>query len=267
MSVSGWHILHNKLREHALGTARRAQLHHQVGVCLEAGYGSRAEEIAAQLAVHFERGGAVQRAVYYWQQARNNAIRRNAHHEAIAVLTKGLALLATLPESPERAHDELTLLLSLGELLMATKGWGSPEVGEVYTRAHTLCHQVEEPRQRYQALQGLSRFHLIQAQVRTAGELSQQLFHLASHQPDPVLVLEGHMAMGYVAFFRGDLVTARTHLEHSLHLCETHLPTPLLVSGGHDARVSTLIRLALALWALGAVDQARQRSQDALARA
>jgi predicted ATPase len=140
---------------------------------------------------------------------------------------------------------------------MAAKGWGSPEVGEVYTRAHTLCHQVEEQQQRYQALQGLYRFHVIQAQLRTAGALSQQLFHLASHQPDPVRVLEGHFAVGYVAFIRGDLVTARTHLEHSLHLCYTHLPAPLLVSGGHDARVTTLLRLALALWALGAVDQAR----------
>jgi predicted ATPase len=174
-------------------------------------------------------------------------------------------LLATLPESPERTHNELTLLLSPGELLMAAKGWASPEVGEVYTRAHTLGHQVEEPRQRYQALQGLYRFHVIQAQLRTAGELSQQLVHLASHQPDPALVLEGHMAMGYVAFFRGDLGTARTYPEHSLHLCETQLPTPLLVSGGHDARVSTLIRLAPALWALGAADRAQQRSQDALA--
>src|SRR5262249_22322696 len=144
-------------------------------------------------------------------------------------------------------------------------GWGSLEVGEVYSRAHTLGHQAEEPWPRYYALQGLYRFHAMRAQLRTAGELSQQLFHLASHQPDPVLVLEGHMAVGYVAFFRGDLVTARTHLEHCLHLCGTQLPAPLLVSGGFDARVTTLIRLALVLWALGSADRAQQRSQEALA--
>jgi adenylate cyclase len=172
-------------------------------------------------------------------------------------------LLATLPDSPERAHDELTLLLILGELLMAVKGWGTPEVGEVYTRAHTLYHQMGESPQRFHVLQGLYRFHVIQAQLRTAGELSQQLFRLASHQPDPVRVLEGHMAVGYIAFYRGDLVTARTYLEHSLHLCNTQLPP--LVSGGHDARVTTLVLLALALWALGAVEQAQQRSQEALA--
>jgi adenylate cyclase len=259
------HALYHQVLYELLGTARRAQLHHRVGLCLEAGYGARAGEIAAQLAVHFERGGAIQRAVYYWQQAGANAARRNAHHEAIAALTKGLVLLETLPESPERAHDELTLLLNLGELLMATQGWGSPEAGEVYTRAHTLCDRVEEPRQRCQALQSLSRFHAMQAQLRTAGALGQQLFHLASHQPDPVLVLEGHMAVGYVAFFRGDLVTAHTHLEHSLHLCETQLPAPLLISGGHDARVTTLVFLALILWALGSADQSRQWGQEALA--
>ena len=32
------------------------------------GYGAQAGEIAAQLAVHFERAGAVQQAVHYWQQ-------------------------------------------------------------------------------------------------------------------------------------------------------------------------------------------------------
>ena len=84
---------------------------------------ARAGEIAAQLAVHFERGGALQ-AVRYAQQAADNAARRNAHHEASTALSKGLALLATLPESPERSRHELALQLTLGELLRTTKGWG-----------------------------------------------------------------------------------------------------------------------------------------------
>ena len=71
-------------------------------------------DIAAQLAVHFERGGEVHRAVHYWQQTGDNAARRNAHHEAIAALRRALALLAMLPESPERVQRELTLQLTLG---------------------------------------------------------------------------------------------------------------------------------------------------------
>jgi predicted ATPase/DNA-binding winged helix-turn-helix (wHTH) protein len=260
------HALYPQVLYEALGTARRGRLHHQVGARLEVGYGTQAGEIAAQLAVHFERGGEVQRAVHYLQQAGDNATRRHAYHEAVAALAKGLALLATLPDSRERAQDELRLLLILGNLLMGMKGQGAPEVGEVYTRAHTLGHQVGEPSQRFQALRGLYRFHANRAQLATADALSQQLFQLAQHQEDPVLVLEGDMAVGSVALMRGELVTARAHLEQSMRLCGPHMPL-LSSSGGFANRVLNLALLAQALWALGYTDQAQQRCQEGLALA
>ena len=260
------HTLYRQVLYERLGTMRGVQLHGRIGARLETGYGAQAGEIATQLAVHFERGGEVQRAVHYWQQAGDTATRRNAYHEAAAALTKGLALLATLPDSPERAHHELTLLLILGELLMVAKGLGAPEAGEVYTRAHTLCHQVGEPPQRFQVLRGLYRFHGTQGRLRTAGEFSQQLLHLAYHQDDSVLKVEGHMAEGSIALFRSDLVTARAHLEESLRLCNTQLPS-LSTSGGFADRVLILALLTQALWALGYADQAQERGQEALALA
>jgi hypothetical protein len=151
---------------------QRLHLHQRVRARLEAGYDPQVGEIATQLAVHCERGGAVQRAVHYLQQAGEHAARRNAPHEAIAALTKGLALLTTLPDSAERTQCELTLHLSLGELLLAVQGLASPEGREVYTRAQELCQQVEETPQRLRALLGLVQFHIAQAQLGTAGELS-----------------------------------------------------------------------------------------------
>jgi predicted ATPase len=175
--------------------------------------------------------------------------------------------LATLPESPTRAQHELTLRLLLGPPLVAAKGYGAPEVGESYSRAHALCQQVGEPRQRYQALQGLSWLYLFQAQVRLAGEWSQQCFHLAQHHHDRTLVLESYRDLGLIAFFGGDPVTARAHLEHSLHLAEAYQSSRFLFTAGYDARVTILISLALTLWLLGYADQAHQRGQEALARA
>ena len=218
------HALYRQVLYECLGTMRCVQLHWRIGTRLEAGYGAQAGEIATQLAVHFERGGEIQRAVHYWQQAGDNATRRNAHHEAVTAVTKGLTLLATLPDSPERAQHELTLLLMLGEQLIAAKGMAAPEVGEAYTRAQTLCHQVGEPPQRFKVLHGLHRFHGTQGQLRLASALSQQLFDLAQRQHDPILVREGHMTEGAVAFYRSELVTARAHLEHCLHLCDTPQP-------------------------------------------
>jgi predicted ATPase len=260
------HALYPQVLYEALGTARRKRLHHQVGTRLEAGYSAWTGEIAAQLAVHFERGGVVQRAVHYLQQAGDNATQRHAYHEAVATLTKGLALLATIPDSRERAHDELRLLLILGKLLVGMKGQGARDVGEVYTRAHALCHQVGGLSQRFQALRGLFRFHLSRAQMATAAALSQQLVHLAQHQGDPVLVLEGAMAVGTAALFRGDLVTARAHFEHSLRLCDPQMPI-LSASGGLANRVIILALLAQALWELGYADQAQQRGQEGVALA
>jgi predicted ATPase len=261
------HSLYAQVLYEQLGSARRQQLHRRIGVCLEAGYGAQAKEIAAQLALHFERGGEIQRAVHYLQQAGDNAARRNAQHEAVSALTKALALLATLPDSPACTQHELALQLALGELLLIMKGYGAPEVGKVYTRAHTLCQSVGEPSQLCRTLQGLYRFHLVQGRLRLAGKLSQQFFRLAPHQHDTTLVLESYMDLGLVAFYRSDLVTAWAHLEQSLHLSDVQLSPPSRFSGGYEIRVTTLIFLALALWMLGYADQAWQRSQEALARA
>ena len=87
------------------GWGRRGarQLHRRIGLRLEAGYGAQAKEIAAQLAVHFERGGEIPRAVHYWQQAGDNAARRNAHHEAIAALQERARIAGDAAGEP-RAH-------------------------------------------------------------------------------------------------------------------------------------------------------------------
>ena len=208
------HALYRQVLYERLGTMRCVQLHGRIGARLEGGYGAQAGEIAAQLAVHFERAGAVQRAVHYWQQTGEIARWRHAYPEALTALRKGLTLLATLPESPTRMQDELTLLLSLGELLIAAKGLAAPEVGDVYGQAQRLCHQLGEPPQRFQVLQGLCRFHLNQAALPAAGALAQELTHLAHRQPEAGHVLAGQAAMGAVALFRGDFVAARAHLEH-----------------------------------------------------
>ena len=258
------HALYQQVLYDQIGTARRGQLHGRIGERLEAGYGARAGEIAAQLLVHFERSGATAQAVRYVQQAADTAARRNAHHEASTALTKGLALLDTLPESPERSQHELTLQLTLGELLRATKGVGAPDVGDVYTRAMTLAQQVGETPQRIRILWGLSQFHLTQGQIATAGALAQQLLDLVQCQPDTGFAVEGHFAMGTMASYRGDLLAARTHLEHSYRLADTvQSPSPLL-RGGFVCGVTPRTSLARVLWTSGYADQARQRSQEAL---
>src|SRR4029434_3313395 len=157
----------------------------------------------------------------------------------------GLKLLATLPDTPERSQRELTLELMLGGLLIAAKGRASPEVGDVYARARALCQQVDETLQHFRVLRGLFLFHGAQAQLRTADEMSQQLLQLAQRQADPGLLLEAHMAVGFVALYYGHLVAARVHLEHSRRFWDARqLPRPSFYDG-YDSEVTNLAWMAL----------------------
>jgi predicted ATPase len=261
------HVLYQQVLYDRLGATRRMQLHRRIGGRMEAAYGARVGEVAAPLASHFERGGEPQHAVHYLPQVGAQAARRNAPDEAVAIFRKGLELLATVPDSPERAQHELTLQLALGEMLITLQGRTAPAVRQAYTRAHALCQQVGETPQRVRALWGLIQFYAAQAQLHTADALCQQLFALVSCSPDPAFMLEGHLAVGGMALHRGDLITGRTHLEHSLHFCASPRSAPPTFHGGFVSGVFSRTWLAQALEALGYADQARQRSQEALSLA
>ena len=129
------HILYQQVVSERLPVGQRMRLHQRVGERQEAGYGGRAHERAVELAGHFEQGRDYARAVWYRRLAAENAMRRWAYHEAIDHLTSGLELLNRLPDTPDRARQELDCQTALGLAVMVTKGFAAPEVGTVYARA------------------------------------------------------------------------------------------------------------------------------------
>jgi predicted ATPase len=154
-SYSFLHALYQEVLYEHMPAGQRVTLHKQIGEREEHAYGDQAREIAAELAVHFERGRDYLRAVHYLKLAGENANRRSAHQETIALLTKGLELLQRLPDSPERIWQELTLQILLGPALVAMKGYAAPEVEQTYTRARKLCQLVGESPQLFRVLRGL----------------------------------------------------------------------------------------------------------------
>ena len=207
-----------------LTAARRVYLHRKIGVRVEAGYGPQAGEIAAELAMHFEQGRDTRRAVTYLQQAAHNALHKYANREAIDHLTKGLALLNTLPETPERTQQELDLLLALGPAWMAVKSVGAAELEHIYTRARELCQQLGETPQIFPTLAGLARFYNNRAELLTAHALGEQLFKLAQRTQEPALVIEAHRTLGTILFWRAELTSARALLEEGLTLYHRRQP-------------------------------------------
>lgn len=83
-------------------------------------------------------GHDYRRAVQYLGLAAENASRRCAPVEAIRHLQKALGLVPLLPDTQERAHQELSLLTLLGGPLIATKGYAAPDVEATFARARPL---------------------------------------------------------------------------------------------------------------------------------
>ena len=113
------------------------------------------------LAHHYTEASLNEQAVSYWYQAGQSAIQRSAHVEAISHLRQGLALLPTLPETPQRLQREVDLIIALGASLIATKGQAAREVGETYTWARQLCEHLEDPQQLFPILRGLWQYYFV----------------------------------------------------------------------------------------------------------
>ena len=134
-------------------------LHRRIGARLEEGHGGQAGDIAAELAIHFERGRDYQRAMQYLRQAGQRSLERSACVEAVAHFTRGLEVLQTLPATPARTQHELEMQVVLGQTLQITKGWATPEVEHAFARARELCQQVEDSPQLLAVLGGLAVFY------------------------------------------------------------------------------------------------------------
>jgi predicted ATPase len=254
-----------------LDEVERAYLHEDVGNVLEELYGDDASEIAAiapQLAWHFQEAGIAEKAIHYLHQAGERAVQLSAYQEGIAHLARGLELLMDLPDSPERAQQELALQLPLGIAWIGAKGFPAPEVEEAYTRARELCQQTEKTSQLCWILGQLAAMHYVRAEHQRARELAEEALNLAQQAEDPLLVALGHWYLGFVLFGLGEYTTARAHLEQMISFYEPQQHHhPLVFLRGSDAGLSALSYDACCLWCLGYPDQALRRSQEALALA
>jgi hypothetical protein len=85
----------------------------------------------AQMAWHWEEAGVADRAAIYHERAtRKIAATSLAYDEALLHITREVELLATLPESPERARREQLAYLGLGWAWAMTTTHMAPQVGE-----------------------------------------------------------------------------------------------------------------------------------------
>jgi predicted ATPase len=259
------HALIQEAAYQSLLRSTRQRHHQHIAQVLEAQFPELCATQPELLAQHYTEAGLLAQAIPYWQRAGQHANERSAHVEAISHLTQGLALLQSLPETVEHTQWELALQMALGPALLATKGYGAPEVEATYTRARVLCQKVGETPQLFPALWGLWIFYLTRAEHHTAHALGTQLLSLAQHHHAPDLVLEAHAALGVSSLYLGAFAAAQAHLEHGIALYDPQQHREHSFRYGQDPGMFCHSYHAWALWPLGYPTQAVQHMHAALA--
>jgi predicted ATPase len=210
------HALYQEVLYQRLSVHGRMRLHRQIGEREEAAYGEHVHEIAAGLAVHFERGQDAARAVQYHTIAAQRAVRVHAHQEALRHITSGLALVPHIADPAVQMHRELVLQTLRGVSLVNTRGFAMPEVVEAYRRAHDLSLSVADLPALAPVLFGLWNFWLVRADLGRASNLAQQLEHLAQQQEEIALQGKAHTTAGQTDTLLGNFTAAFAHFQQGL---------------------------------------------------
>ncbi len=165
------------------------------------------------------------------------------------------------PESARRDGLELDLLVTLGRALVATQGYGAPEVGETYSRALDLAQRLGRRDQLLPVLSGASVFHTVRCQLERSHELAERFLEVAMTEGVPH---SGNFPLGSSLFSMGRIAESREHMEQVLAGDAGRSHPALKLFAGPDIAVFSRSYLSHALWLLGHADQSMRASREAI---
>lgn len=257
------HALIQDAAYQSLLKSRRQHYHEQIARTLTA-YVSVSGDIHPELlAHHYTQAGLKEESLSYWYQAGERAVRQSANEEAIGHLQTGLALLDTLPLSPQRQRHELAFQTALGRSLMAARGSAASEVEQAYSRAQGLCEQLGDRDQLFTILRGMWAHHLVRGALQRARELGEQLLVLTAGTTDALVHAEARFALGGTCFWFGELEASCAHIGQGLPHTRQLDDAAAYMFGQHPA-VGCLSYEILSLLILGYPEQARQQWKRSL---
>ena len=195
---------------------RRQQLHARIAETLERQFPELVASDPALLAQHCAEAGFNEKAVGYRITAGQQALARSAMTEAVAQLTRGLEVLANLPEGTARQQHELDLRLALGPALIATQGWAAEATGKGYERAGELCEELDQRQHLGSVLFGKFTYRNLRGEYRLAHQTAAAILRIGEARNDALLISLGHHLLGYNYIFLGEFTLARAKLEQTL---------------------------------------------------
>lgn len=247
--------------------SRRQELHRKIANALEEQFPATVETHPEILAHHYTEADLRDRAIEYWQRAGALALKRSANLEAIAHCTKGLNLIAAMPDSDALPRQELTMQITIGVPLVATKGYGAPEAAVHYQRARELCKRLGETRQLLPVIYGQWLDSAARGEYARARAFGEELLDIATAEEDPSAMAVGHRTIAWIDLFRADLGRARSHIDQGLSLYQSSQQHAFAVQYAHDTKVTLLTCRACLEWLTGHPQRAVESGETAISHA
>ncbi|NPV07352.1 MAG: DUF2791 family P-loop domain-containing protein [Anaerolineae bacterium] len=216
------HYLFQRYLYQSLDRVEQAHLHEAVGRAQEEIWGEAADEMALQLAWHYEEAGLALMAAGAYLRAGDQAQWMAAMPQAEIHYRKGLALMATLPEEHRDVQTEMRLQTGLCVAAGLTRSAASPDLTPLYERALELCQRAGDAQLLLQVLAELEYHHEVRADYDRALEILAQAFGPLLTRGDPYALTWVHGLLGRVLRLLGHFGPARVHLETAAAWTASH---------------------------------------------
>lgn len=221
-----WVFSHELYREVLYGSipaALKARFHRCVAEALESGFGDSDQTVAADLSIHWERGGNRVRAADFHYAAAENALKKVAYSDAVAHLQAGISLIHKDDSALDVAEAalDLRLHLALGSALIASSGGAASEVERVYEHVAMMSRSIGNVSAEFAALFGLRSVALTRGHVKDADLHGRELLEIANYAEDERLKTQASLAVANTSFQLGKLTSAERNLEHALGIVNT----------------------------------------------
>jgi class 3 adenylate cyclase/tetratricopeptide (TPR) repeat protein len=257
------HALIRDAAYEALLKSRRKELHRLVARTVDEKFTALKEAHPEVLARHWTEAGETEPAITEWSRAGKAARARNAFSEARESYGQALALLLTLPESPERDARELRLMSAfLGVLKIIGGGYTASDFIEATARARNLAEKSGNLTQLVLHVVGMWASATTSGDIPAGTTFADEALDLAQRDGSPASLALAHMAQIGSRYLRADLVGAEEYFVRGVKLFTAAGFRRVPGSVAYTFGVASLNA-----WALGRADTARERIQQAIAGA
>jgi DNA-binding winged helix-turn-helix (wHTH) protein/tetratricopeptide (TPR) repeat protein len=192
------HALYRDVLYERQAPGRRAARHQMIGSQLELLYEEHPEDVAAELALHFEHASDWERTIRYLKLAAENSERRYAHREAVALLSRALEFVNRI--SPERKRDiELEILERLATIYVASFDHRCVAAYERVFEAASASGLIDRSAQALLNLASCLSWEDAEHCLQTA----ERVFRVIATVPDPLIREQMEISYHFLALVAG----------------------------------------------------------------